>query len=127
MTRWCRVDHVQLCIPPGEEAMARAAEFYVSLLGLGPIDKPPSLEGNESIRLRRGEVEVHLGIERNDWERSRRHPAFEVSEFDALRVRLEEAGVEISEETPIPGRTRFSVRDPFDNRIELLEYEVGKA
>lgn len=36
-----RIDHVQLAMPPGGEAQAR--QFYVDVLGLREIAKPPHL------------------------------------------------------------------------------------
>jgi hypothetical protein len=38
-----RLDHVQLCVPPGAEGQAR--EFYGILLGLAEIEKPEPLQG----------------------------------------------------------------------------------
>lgn len=114
-----RIDHVQVCIPPGAEDEGRA--FYGDLLGMDEIEKPPSLRANGGCWFRAGEVEVHLGVEEFDEERGKRHPAFEVESLADARRRLESAGVETFDEGPIPGRDRFTFRDPWGNRIELLE------
>lgn len=115
-----RLDHVQLPIPPGAAEDARA--FYGGVLGLEPIQKPDSLRDRGGLWYRAGDAELHLGIEDPSGS-TRRHPAFEVADLDAAREHLRSAGVEIHEETPIPGRERFSFRDPFGNRIELLAYD----
>ena len=39
------LDHVQVAMPPGEEARARA--FYVEALGMSELEKPPSLAKRE--------------------------------------------------------------------------------
>ncbi|MFC6960997.1 VOC family protein [Halocatena marina] len=122
MIDWKQIDHVQLCIPVGTEPEAR--EFYETLLGFEEISKPEALRSNGGLWFRANSIELHLGIEKNDSRRSKRHPAFEVSNLDATRAHLEENGVEITDETPIPGRERFSFRDPFEHRIEIVELQA---
>lgn len=118
MIQWRRIDHVQVTIPPGELDAAR--EFYGDVLGLTPTKQPDSFGDTDTMWYRAGDVEIHLGVEDSN-ERSRRHPAFEVTDVAAARERLEAHGVETVDEPPIPGRDRFTFRDPFGNRIELLE------
>ena len=122
MTDWQGVDHVQLCVPEGEDARDRATRFYTEVLDFDPLDKPDSLDGTDSFWFGAGGVEIHLGPE-PETERSRRHPAFVVDELEPIRERLESEGIEIGSEPPIPGRERFSFRDPFGNRIECIEYQ----
>ena len=43
----------------------------------------------------------------------------EADDVDAARRHLTAAGVEIGDEPPIPGRPRFTCRDPFGNLIEV--------
>jgi catechol 2,3-dioxygenase-like lactoylglutathione lyase family enzyme len=118
MIQWRRIDHVQVTIPPGSIDAAR--EFYGDVLGLSEYDQPDSFGDTDTMWYRAGDVEIHLGVEDAD-ERSRRHAAFEVADVAAARARLESHGVETSDEPLIPGRDRFTFRDPFGNRIELLE------
>ncbi|EMA39914.1 VOC family protein [Halococcus hamelinensis] len=122
MTDWQGVDHVQLCVPEGEDARGRATRFYTEVLGFDALDKPDSLDGTDSFWFGDGGVEIHLGPEAGT-ERSRRHPAFVVDDLEPIRDRLEDEGIETRTEPPIPGRERFSFRDPFGNRIECIEYE----
>tara|TARA_B110000091_G_C13353926_1_gene285491 strand:+ start:61 stop:246 length:186 start_codon:yes stop_codon:yes gene_type:complete len=48
--RFKKVDHVQICIPKGEEEKGR--EFYCGILGLNEIDKPNSLKKKWRILVR---------------------------------------------------------------------------
>jgi catechol 2,3-dioxygenase-like lactoylglutathione lyase family enzyme len=115
-----RIDHVQLTIPPGAEQRAR--KFYGGVLGLEEIEKPESLKATGGVWFKIDAAELHMGIEEKTTD-SKAHPAFEVRKLNAVRVHLIQNGVDIKDETAIPGRKRFSFRDPFGNRIELLEYE----
>jgi catechol 2,3-dioxygenase-like lactoylglutathione lyase family enzyme len=113
------IDHVQVCIPPGAEADARA--FYGGLLGFDEVPKPASLLKNGGMWYRSGKVELHIGLDPVR-ERTKGHPAFEVKGLRAIRAYLEGHHVPLKEEPLIPGRERFSFLDPWGNRIELLEY-----
>ena len=118
MMQWRRIDHVQVMIPPN--AIDAAREFHGDVLGLAECERPDSFGDTDSLWYRAGDVEIHLGVEAAG-DRSRRHPTFEIGDVAAARDRLEAHGVETNDEPPIPGRERFSFRDPFGNRIELLE------
>ena len=113
-----RLDHVQICVPPGSEDEAR--EFYVGVLGLAEIEKPEALRGRGGMWFEIADVELHVGIE--DAQSSvKRHPAFEVENLSEVRSYLERRGVPTREEPTVPGVSRFSFFDPFGNRFELLE------
>jgi catechol 2,3-dioxygenase-like lactoylglutathione lyase family enzyme len=112
--------HVQLAMPPDEEDAAR--EFYGGLLRLTEVSKPGDLAQRGGVWFRDGSVEVHLGVEREGFAPARKaHPAFVVRGLDELRRRLVEAGYRTSDDVPLDGFRRFHVRDPFGNRLELLE------
>ncbi len=114
-----RLDHVQVCIPRGTEARAR--EFYGGLLGLEEIEKPEVLKGNGGMWYGVADVQLHVGVE-DAVAPSKRHPAFEVEDVTGVRTYLEQSGVRTKDEPDIPGVVhRFSLFDPFGNRIELLE------
>lgn len=111
---------VQITIPTGGEAEARA--FYCGMLGLVEAPKPKSLQGRGGLWLLTGNGEMRLGIEDGVDRRPRRaHVARQVLDLAAPRSRLEAAGVAIQESVPIPGMDRFEFRDPFGNRMELLQ------
>lgn len=114
-----RLDHVQLCVPKGQEEKAR--NFYCGILGLVEIEKPASLVPNGGFWLQAGDVQIHIGTEPMGTEQSKRHPAFEVVNVGEARAHLLKHGVKLKEEIPFPGVERFSFFDPFGNRVELLE------
>jgi catechol 2,3-dioxygenase-like lactoylglutathione lyase family enzyme len=113
-----RLDHVQLCIPVGEEARAR--DFYGRVLGFSEIEKPDALKANGGLWFEVADIQLHIGVEAS-MSKSKRHPAFEVEGLNEIRDYFGQQGIEIKEETPIAGQSRFSFFDPFGNRIELLE------
>ncbi len=115
-----RLDHFQICIPVGEEAAAR--KFYTDILGLTEIEKPVELRANGGLWYQVGDVQLHIGVEAQI-NKSKRHPAFEILGIDEVRDYLWEKGIRIQEEIQVPGLSRLSLFDPFDNRIELLEYK----
>ena len=113
-----RIDHVQLAMPAGEEAAARA--FYDGLLGIPEVPKPPHLAARGGCWFERGDLKVHLGVD-DDFRPARKaHPAFRVKDLPALVDRLEAAGVAVADE-PMEGHHRVYASDPFGNRLELLE------
>jgi catechol 2,3-dioxygenase-like lactoylglutathione lyase family enzyme len=114
-----RFDHVQVCIPRGAEDRAR--DFYGRLLGLEEIEKPDVLKKNGGLWYSVADVQLHVGVEETVAP-SKRHPAFDVDDAKAVRTYLERNGVRTKDEPDIPGVVhRFSLFDPFGNRIELLE------
>ncbi|HLL15488.1 MAG TPA: VOC family protein [Pyrinomonadaceae bacterium] len=119
-----RLDHVQLCIPP--EAEGRAREFYGALLGLPEIEKPEPLRARGGLWFEIAGIQLHVGVERVQG-KSKRHPAFEVENIEAVRSYLEQSGVQTRDEISLAGIKRFSFFDPFDNRIELLEKTTGNG
>ncbi|SDN18069.1 VOC family protein [Alkalicoccus daliensis] len=112
--------HVQITIPKNEEEQAK--NFYCDLLGLEEVIKPETLQGRGGFWLRVGNQEVHVGTE-NGVERlaTKAHLAYQVNNLHEWRNKLEENGIEIIESVPIPEMKRFEFRDPFHNRVEMLE------
>lgn len=113
------LDHVQLAMPTGREAEARA--FYQGLLGLPEVPKPPLLAARGGCWFGRGAVQVHLGVEKEFRPARKAHPAFLVDDIAALRRSLEAAGFSLVSDDVLPGYDRFYVDDPFGNRIEILQ------
>lgn len=113
------IDHIQLAMPAGREAEARA--FYQGLLGLRDVPKPPNLAARGGCWFERGAVKVHLGVESEFRPARKAHPAFLVDDLIAFRTALEAAGVAIRHDEPLAGYERFYVDDPFGNRLEVLQ------
>jgi catechol 2,3-dioxygenase-like lactoylglutathione lyase family enzyme len=115
------LDHALLTIPSGVESDAR--RFYGDLLGLEEIPRPSGLRESPGVWFRAGDQELHLGTDEEHAPTKRPHPGFRVESVTALEElagRLESAGVQVEWDARIEGRKRFYVRDPFGNRVELL-------
>lgn len=112
--------HVQITIPKGMETEAK--KFYCNVLGLPEIEKPESLQGRGGFWLKVGDKEIHVGTEEDfDRTKTKAHVAYQVKDITYWRRVLEENGVEIIESIPIPNYERFEFRDPFGNRVEMLQ------
>lgn len=117
-----RIQHVSLPRPPGSDAAAR--RFYGELLGLQEVAPPTSLAELDLIWFRLGDAELHLFAEEPmGQDHSGRHVCLAVDDLEALRQRLQAAGVSAVGTIPIPGRPRYFVRDPFGNLIEITSIE----
>ena len=121
MTAWRIVGlhHLQLAMPPGQEEVAE--RFYAGALGMEPVPKPAHLSTRGGCWFRAGGLELHLGVEEGFHASAKAHPALRIDGLDALCAALREAGAEIAEDTQLAGHDRRYVRDPFGNRLELIE------
>ncbi len=113
------IDHVQLAMPAGREAEARA--FYADLLGITEQPKPPHLAKRGGCWFERGALKIHLGVEEDFAPARKAHPALTVEGLPALVAALKQAGHRVVEDEPLDGYDRVYVDDPFGNRIELME------
>lgn len=115
-----RLHHAQITIPRGAETQARA--FYCDLLGLKEVPKPATLAARGGFWLQLGDLQIHVGTEDGiDRTETKAHLAYQVQDLPRWRQKLEAAGIEIGDSAPIPGHHRFEFRDPFGNRVELIE------
>ena len=112
------IDHVQIAMPPGEEAIAR--RFYADLLEMREVPKPAALAGRGGCWFAAGNVQLHLGVERDFRAARKAHPALCVTGYEALLAKLKAAGVELIEANDLADVQRAHVFDPFGNRIELI-------
>lgn len=113
------IEHVQLAMPPGREAEARA--FYQELLGIPEVPKPTQLAKRGGAWFERGALKIHLGVEADFRPARKAHPALLVTKLKALVQELKAAGASLVEDEPLEGYFRIYVSDPFGNRIELME------
>jgi len=111
------IDHVQVAIPVGSEDEARA--FYRDLLGMVEKPKPAALAGRGGCWFSAAFAVLHLGVEDPFIPARKAHPAFTVSDLDALADTLIRAGYETFTSDEIPGIRRFHTFDPFGNRLEF--------
>jgi catechol 2,3-dioxygenase-like lactoylglutathione lyase family enzyme len=113
------LDHVQLAMPAGEEAAARA--FYGGVLGLTEDPKPPNLAVRGGVWFSGGNCRLHLGVDRDFRAARKAHPALLVDDLHAMCERCRNAGYPPVVDEPLDGYDRVYVFDPFGNRLELLE------
>lgn len=113
------IDHVQIAMPPGEEAKVRA--FYGAILGLREVSKPAVLAGRGGVWFEQGSLKLHLGVEQDFQSARKAHPALLVHGLTVLTERCRQAGYSVSSDVALAGYERFHVIDPFGNRIELME------
>jgi catechol 2,3-dioxygenase-like lactoylglutathione lyase family enzyme len=116
-----RIQHVSIPRPPGSHDQTRA--FYGELLGLTEVPVPSTLAHLDLVWYRIGELELHCFAEKPVDDPSGRHFCLEIENLEEMRGRLEQAGYELREATPIPGRPRFFCRDPFNNIVEFTRIE----
>jgi len=109
------LDHVQLAMPPGGEADARA--FYAGVLGLTEVPKPEPLRARGGCWFRGPRVEIHLGVEDPFVPARKAHPALRVRDLEAAAAALDR----VQRDTSVPGVRRLYTADPFGNRIELIQ------
>lgn len=119
------LDHVLIAIPPDSERRARA--FYVDVLGLTEVPRAESLAGRGGGWFAGGGVSIHLGVDPAFSPADKAHVALRVTSLSALLARCAAAGCEIWHDVPIPGYRRAHLRDPFGNRLELMERDAHSA
>ena len=111
--------HVQLALPPGGEDACRA--FYVGVLGLTEVVKPPVLAARGGLWVRADGLELHLGVEADFRPQRKAHPGIVVADLDTLAERLERHGSPVTWDDAFPGMRRFYTEDAFGNRLEFLQ------
>jgi catechol 2,3-dioxygenase-like lactoylglutathione lyase family enzyme len=112
------IDHVQLAMPPGGEEQARL--FFRDLLGMTEVQKPAELAKRGGCWFASGDVQIHLGVEKEFRPTRKAHPALRCRDYAGLLTRLQQNGVEAVEAQEIPEVRRCHIFDPFGNRIELI-------
>ncbi|MCW2539427.1 MAG: glyoxalase [Frankiales bacterium] len=90
---FARLHHVQLAMPAGQEQQAR--DFFVGVLGLTEVDKPPVLAARGGVWFRAGDVELHLGVEDEFRPARKGHPGILVTDLDEVVQRLVDSGQDV--------------------------------
>jgi catechol 2,3-dioxygenase-like lactoylglutathione lyase family enzyme len=114
-----RIHHVTVTVP-SEEAIPAGQAFY-ELLGGTPLVRPEMLAADTpGCWLGFDGTQVHLIV--GDAEPGPAHMAIDVGDdYDALLVRLTDAGVARRDARKSWGARRCFVRDPAGNLVELFE------
>ncbi|WP_375550764.1 VOC family protein [Rhodophyticola porphyridii] len=113
------LDHIQIAIPQGGEAKARA--FWCGGLGLAEIDKPEALKARGCLWVALAGSELHLGVDERFTPARKAHPGFAVDDIDRIAARISASGQSPHWDTTIKNRRRFFAEDPFGNRLEFLQ------
>lgn len=120
MYKITRIDHVQLSAYENCEDEAR--EFYVGKLGFDEIEKPQQLKANGGAWFRAGDVNLHIGIEKEFQPLKKAHPAIGVENIDDFIDYLKAQHIEYTLDEKIPNAKRLFIRDVFENRLEFIEW-----
>ncbi len=111
------IDHVQVAVPKALEAQSLA--FYRNVLGLPEVEKPHELKSRGGAWFQLPNLQMHVGIDPDASPRSKRHVCFLVPDLPAARAKIMASGIAIEEESIAEGLSRFFIRDPAGNRIEI--------
>jgi catechol 2,3-dioxygenase-like lactoylglutathione lyase family enzyme len=115
------VNHVNVTVPAAQEDAAK--HFYGVVLGLRQIPKPEGTRQNMGAWYDLGGIQLHLSTEDGaSNEVSDRHVCYQVSDIAVADLEFRNAGVEIIRDPrPIQGQSRFFVRDPGGNLLEITQ------
>lgn len=116
------LDHAQITVPKDAEEQAR--KFYCAFLGLSETDKPANRKKNGGFWLQLGDCQIHIGLEDGfDRSTTKSHLAYRVDNLSFWRNKFQEENIEFKESAPFPKASAFEFRDPFGNRVELIQQE----
>jgi len=117
-----QIHHVNVTVPKSLEDAAK--HFYGVVMGLAEVAKPADSRRRGGAWYQLGPLQLHLSIEKPFDQNcvSKRHVCYTVSNLAAAEERFRSAGVEIlPDDMPTPGWSRFYVRDPGGNRLEIAQ------
>ncbi|HYO89956.1 MAG TPA: VOC family protein, partial [Candidatus Limnocylindrales bacterium] len=78
--------------------------------------------GHGGFWLELGDVQIHVGTEDDvDRQATKAHLAYQVDDVAAWKARLAAHGISPTDAVAIAGFDRFEFRDPFGNRLELIQ------
>jgi len=119
------IHHVNVTVPKAVEENAK--HFYGVVMGLQEVPKPEESRARGGAWYQVGPLQLHLSIENGEDDRgegciSKRHVCYTVADLAQAEKKFRDAGVEIlPDDIPTPGWSRFYVRDPGGNRLEIAQ------
>jgi len=116
------IHHVNVTVPRSLEDAAK--HFYGVVMGLAEVPKPEESRSRGGAWYQLGPLQLHLSIEDGlpDSCISKRHVCYTVANLAEAEAKFRNAGVEIlPDDIPTPGWSRFYVRDPGGNRLEIAQ------
>jgi len=119
------IHHVNVTVPKAVEENAK--HFYGVVMGLQEVAKPAESRARGGAWYQVGPLQLHLSIENGEDGLgegciSKRHVCYTVADLAQAEKKFRDAGVEIlPDDIPTPGWSRFYVRDPGGNRLEIAQ------
>ncbi len=107
----------------------QSLDFYCNKLGLKEVRRMESQQGRFTLvyLAAPGDEDAQVELTYN-WDpevygeaRNFGHLAYEVDDLEAWRERLRNEGIAAEDGVKIPGYVRVEFRDPFGNRVELIQ------
>jgi len=123
-----QVHHIQIFVP--REAEEASRRFYTEVMGLEEITKPAVFGKHGGAWYRHGPNQLHLSVLRHPEDNlgSQRHVCYMVADLAEAEKTMRAAGVEIvPDDRPFDQWTRFYVRDPGGNYIEIAQMNAAKG
>jgi catechol 2,3-dioxygenase-like lactoylglutathione lyase family enzyme len=111
------IDHVQIAVPRALEAAC--LKFYREVFAFPELEKPEELKARGGAWFQVGTLQMHIGVDPEPSLKSKRHICFLTSDLAAAKASVLGHGVAIEEEGVAEGLSRFFIRDPAGNRIEI--------
>jgi catechol 2,3-dioxygenase-like lactoylglutathione lyase family enzyme len=120
------VNHVNIRVPKVVEEATK--HFYKTIVGLEEIEKPGESKQRGGAWYGCGAIQLHLSLADGEAnEASKRHICYLVADLGQAEKRFRSADVEvIADDQPIAGWSRFYVRDPGGNLLEIAQRGVGE-
>jgi len=117
----CAFDHVNVSIPKEEGSTSTARAFYFDFLKLREIEKPVEMKNRTGFWCACGDLQLHVSLEDFAYRsHTKAHFAIRIKNMDDFIKKSKDFGVALQAAESLKAR-RFHMRDPFGNRIELIE------
>jgi len=111
------IDHIQIAVPKALEE--KCLSFYREVFAFPELAKPPELQARGGAWFQVGALQMHVGVDPDASPKSKRHICFLTADLAGAKSAVLKHGVTIEEESVAEGLSRFFIRDPAGNRIEI--------
>jgi len=111
------IDHIQIAVPKALEE--KCLSFYREVFAFPELAKPPELQARGGAWFQVGALQMHVGVDPDASPKSKRHICFLTTDLARAKSVVLKHGVTIEEESVAEGLSRFFIRDPAGNRIEI--------
>ncbi len=111
------IDHVQIAVPRALETAC--LKFYREIFAFPELVKPVELQARGGAWFKVGPLQMHIGVDPDASPKSKRHICFLTADLARAKSFVLARGIAIEEESVAEGLSRFFIRDPAGNRIEI--------